>query len=163
MKVEKKDKAINTRVSVSTWEWLISLGGSAGGAVKAIIHEAEQASKDGVHPYRIAQYLSELQAIRKRSENELRGKFTPAEWSLMADALNGTATMPDFRCISFALIASVEDSDKYDGLGAKWEVDINLLVEKIDKLTAAQVDAVFTRVEEFWNSPDKDLEKWSNW
>ena len=101
--------------------------------------------------------------IRKRSMSELKGRFTKAEWSYMADALNGTIITPEFRCIPGALIASVEDSDRYDGLGEKWGVDVKKLTYKIEDLTAAQVDAVFTRIEEFWDSEEKDLDKWAEW
>lgn len=68
-----------------------------------------------------------------------------------------------FRCISSALIASVKDSDVYDGLGAKWDVDVVGLCDKISKLTSAQVDAVFSRVEAFWDGEERDLEEWSKW
>lgn len=162
MKTEKNEKAVNTRIPAATWEWLTSIG-TAGGAMKAILGEAMMASKAGIEPWKIAESITELQMIRRRSLGELKGMFTPDEWSYMADSLNGTIVTPDFRCLPGALIAGVEDSDTYDGLGTKWEVDVKTLCGKIEKLTAAQVDAVFTRVEEFWNSQDKDLEKWSKW
>lgn len=54
-----------------------------------------------------------------------------------------------------------QDADKLDDLGEKWEIDIQELMEKIKDLTAAQVDAVYFRVEQFWNSEDKDLEEFS--
>ena len=53
------------------------------------------------------------------------------------------------------------DADKLDGLGEKWEIDVLELMDKIKDLTAAQVDAVYFRVEQFWNSEDKDLEEFS--
>lgn len=158
----KNDKAINTRIQTATWEWLTSFG-TAGGTVNVIIREAEMAAKTGIKPWRIAQSIAELQMIRKRSMSELKGKFTNAEWSYMADALNGTIITPEFRCIPGALIASVEDSDRYDGLGEKWNVDVKKLIYKIEDLTAAQVDAVFARVEAFWDSEEKDLDKWADW
>lgn len=162
MKTENKSISVNTRVSVPTWEWLTSIG-TAGGTVNAIIYEAERAAKSGVPPHKISQGLADLQMIRKRSQNELKGMFEPAEWSYMADSLNGTMITTEFRCMQGALIASVEDSDLYDGLGAKWDVEVNKLCDKIAKLTAAQVDAVFTRVEAFWDSEEKNLEEWSKW
>lgn len=162
MKKEKNIKTVTTRIPSSTWKWLTGIG-TAGGTVNAIISEAEKASEFGIDPWNISASISELQQIRKRSKSELRGIFTPEEWSLMADSLNGTIITQEFRCLPSALIASVEDSDTYDGLGAKWEVNIQELNDKIEKLTAAQVDAVFTRIEEFWDSEDKDLEKWSEW
>lgn len=158
----KNDKAINTRIPTATWEWLTSFG-TAGGTVSVIIREAERAYNYGFSPYKISESLAELQMIRKRSMSELKGVFTPNEWSYMADALNGTIITPEFRCIPGALIASVEDSDRYDGLGEKWGVDVKKLTYKIEDLTAAQVDAVFARVEAFWDSEEKDLDKWAEW
>jgi hypothetical protein len=54
-----------------------------------------------------------------------------------------------------------QDADKLDDLGEKWEIDVLDLMDKIKDLTAAQVDAVYFRVEQFWNSEDKDLEEFS--
>lgn len=158
----KNDKAINTRIPLATWEWLTSFG-TAGGTVSVIIREAERAYNYGFSPYKISESLAELQMIRKRSISELKGRFTKAEWSYMADSLNGTIVTPEFRCIPGALVASIEDSDRYDGLGEKWNVDVKKLIYKIEDLTAAQVDAVFTRIEEFWDSEEKDLDKWADW
>lgn len=160
----KNDKAVNTRIPTATWEWLTSIG-TAGGVLKAIIAEAEMAAKAGIEPWRIAESVNELQMIRRRSQGELKGIFTPAEWCYMADSLNGTMITAEFRCLQGALIASVEDSDLYDGLGAKWNVDVKALCDKVSNLTAAQVDAVFSRIEAFWNSDDeeRDLDKWAEW
>ena len=162
METEKNDKSVNTRIPTSTWEWLVSYG-TAGSTIKMILQEAEEADKAGIPIDKIADSLQELQMIRRRSQAELKGVFTPEEWSLMADSLNGTMTTQEFRCIPGALTASVEDSDLYDGLGAKWEVDTKKLIYKIEDLTAAQVDAVFTRIEAFWNDEHRDLEQWSKW
>lgn len=162
MKTEKNIASVTTRIPTSTWEWLTTID-TAGGAVKAIIFEAERAAKAGIPPHKISENLINLQMIRRRSQSELKGIFTPEEWSLMADSLNGTLVTSEFRCLPSALIASIEDSDTYDGLGTKWGVDIKALCEKIEKLTAAQIDAVFTRIEEFWDDEDRDLEKWAKW
>lgn len=59
------------------------------------------------------------------------------------------------------LALQCQDADKLDDLGEKWEIDVLDLMDKIKDLTAAQVDAVYFRVEQFWNSEDKDLEEFS--
>lgn len=159
----KNDKTVNTRIPASTWEWLVSLTGTAGGSIRAIIFEAKRADENGIPPHKISDNLLELQIIRKRSQNELKGVFTPDEWSLMADSLNGSIITPEFRCAFSALVISIRDSDEYDGLGAKWGVDIKKLSDKISNLTSAQVDAVFTRIEEFWEDENRNLEEWSKW
>ena len=30
-------------------------------------------------------------------------------------------------------------------------------------LTGAQVDALYARVESFWDKPDRDLDEWAKW
>lgn len=159
----KNDKTVNTRIPASTWEWLVSLTGTAGGSIRAIIFEAKRADENGIPPHKISESLAELQMIRRRTLNELRGMFTPSEWLFMADSLNGTNILEEFRCTPMVLVASIEYSDEYDHLGTKWDVNITSLLEKVNKLTAAQVDAVFCRVEEFWDNEDRDMEKWSRW
>lgn len=162
MKTETNDKAVSTRIPTETWEWLTSIG-TAGGVLKLILSEAEEASKMGVQIYKLSESLSELQMIRKKSQAELRGMFTPAEWSYMADSLNGTMVTPEFRCSAGALIANLQDSDEYNELGAKLGVDVISLCGKIEGLKGAQVDAVFSRVEAFWVGEGMDLEEWSMW
>ncbi|MDI3504949.1 MAG: hypothetical protein PWQ81_171 [Bacteroidota bacterium] len=158
----KNDKAVSTRISTATWEWLISFG-AAGGVLNTIVNEAERAYKYGISPYKISESIAELQMIRRRSEAELKGVFTPAEWMLMADSLNGTIATSDFRCYPSALAANIEDSDKFDNIGEKWGVDVPRLIDKINRLTSAQVDAVFSRIEAFWNDENRDLDSWSKW
>lgn len=162
MKTEKNDKAVSTRISTATWEWLTSLG-AAGGVLNVITNEAERAYNYGFSPFQISESLAELQMIRRRSEAELKGVFTPAEWMLMADSLNGTIASADFRCYPSALAANIEDSDKFDNIGDKWGVDVANLCSKIDKLTAAQCDAVFSRIEAFWNDANRNPDSWSKW
>lgn len=162
MKTEKNDRAVNTRIPTATWEWLTSIG-TAGGVMKTIISEAETAAKAGVSPFDIAESIAVLQSIRKRSQGELKGVFTQAEWCYMADSLNGTIITVDFRSVPATIITNVEDSDLYEGLGAKRGVNVKNLCAKIENLTAAQADAVFTRIENFWADEDRDLEEWSRW
>ena len=76
--------------------------------------------------------LRKLSAIEKASMNELRGRFDVSEWKAIVDSLNGTYTQDEtFRYSQDALIAHMEDSDLYEGIGAKWNVDVKSLCEKI--------------------------------
>lgn len=157
------DKTVTTRIPQEMWEWLIETGGTAGGAVRAILDEFERVHQQGNEVFMIAENLANLQQIRRYSLNEIKGKFSPAEWSYMADSLNGTMVTTEFRCSFGALAISIKESDTFDGFGEKWKVDVPGLIDKINKLTGAQVDAVFTRINEFWYSEDKDMETWSKW
>lgn len=105
--------------------------------------------------------LDALIMIRDYSLAEIKGRFTQGEWSFLVDSLNGTMAYGSFRCNAGALAYHCQDADKLDDLGDKWEIDIQELMEKIKDLTAAQVEAVYFRVEQIWNSEDKDLEEFS--
>ena len=106
--------------------------------------------------------LRKLAAIEKASMNELRGRFEGSEWKAIVDSLNGTYTQDEtFRYSQDALIAHMEDSDLYECIGAKWNIDVKLLCKKIKSLSSAQVDALYCRVEKFWEHPDIDLVAWA--
>lgn len=106
--------------------------------------------------------LHKLDVIERMSSEELRGRFTPKEWACMADMLNSTRVTDEFRYATCAMIAEIEDSELYEGTCSKWEVDQQTLIDKCKQLTAAQMDALYRRVEDFWiNSKfDTDILKW---
>ena len=74
------------------------------------------------------------------------------------DSLNGSITEGMLRCNAGALVYHSQDAQEFDGTATKWGVDLPLLIEKIEYLTAAQVEALYTFVEEFWEKEDRDLE-----
>ena len=165
-------KNITIRVSEETAEFLAKVYENPTGGATACVEIVEQMIRQsGSDPHTLVSSIQFLQQIRAYSLREIKGLFTPAEWCYMADSLNGTMITPEFRCNTGGLIASVEASNDFDGLAAKWEVDLTFLIEKIKKLTGAQVDAVYTRVEIFWdhsvegNDQDSEwnLNKWSVW
>ena len=108
----------------------------------------------------IVENLKALRKMRQVSANELREVFTPNEWKFLADSLNGVVIPDVFRCSVSALIAHVEDAVALDNLGTKWGVEIGELVTKINLLHGANVDALYTRVEEFWAHTGTDLDEW---
>jgi hypothetical protein len=105
----------------------------------------------------VNEIIDTLRQLRTASTYELRGKFSPDEWKFLTDSLNGTMTDGPFRTNAKALAAHCEDSDLFDGTAAKWGIDIKTLTDKIEALTAAQVEALYWRVEGFWDEP-KDLD-----
>lgn len=108
--------------------------------------------------------LDALKTIRAYSRKEITGKFNSAEWSFFADSLNGTMTDGMFRCNVEALVYHCQDAQELERMADKWRVDLPGLTVKIRTLTAAQVEAIYTYVEEFWESEGKDrnLEKWAS-
>lgn len=107
----------------------------------------------------IVSIVDALQIIRKYSLSEIKGVFTPGEWSFFADSLNGTITDGLFRCNKEALIYHCQDAEQLDGTARKWDVNVEQLSEKIGKLSGAQVEALYFRVESFWEDENRNLEE----
>lgn len=136
-------KNITVRIPANIAEWLDGRDNSYNGA--------------------IVDALEKAMFIESYSMDEIKGKLTEQEWKYLADSLNGTLALGSFRYSSSVLAAGVEDSDRLDGLGSKWGVDVKVLTGKLLSLTAAQIDAIHTRVEEFWNNPKMDLNVWAKY
>ena len=100
-----------------------------------------------------------LRYIRMYSRKELQGKFTKEEWYFFFDSLNGSITDGMFRCNAGALVAHCEDAEQFESTATRHNVDLLELLKKCNTLTGAQVDALYTFVEEFWNNENRDLEK----
>ena len=110
----------------------------------------------------VIESITKLNTLERYSMKELRGVFTESEWVALLDAFNGTSITTDFRYQPEFVSAQIADSDMYDGIGAKFNVDISALCEKVDKLTAAQVDSLYTRIETFWDNTDTiKIEEWA--
>lgn len=110
----------------------------------------------------IVDLLDNARIARVYSTSELKGRFTAGEWKFFADSLNGTVVNDQFRYNKGALIAHCEDSEELDGTATRYDVDIVSLKEKINSLTASQVEALYSRIEMFWNNPE-DLGKWAEY
>lgn len=102
-----------------------------------------------------------LKYIRLYSIKELKAKFIPSEWLFFADSLNGSMVEGMFRCNQSALIAHCEDAQLYEYTADKYKIDLPALLDKIKVLTGAQVDALYSHVEGFWNTENGDLNIWS--
>lgn len=102
-----------------------------------------------------------LRRHERYADVEIRGRFTPGEWKFLADSLNGTMTLDDFRFLPDMLAGHNEDSQLYEGTADKWGVDLTTLNKKVVALTAAQVEALYRRIEKFWKHPETDLDAWA--
>ena len=110
----------------------------------------------------IVDLLENARIARVYSLNELKNTFTADEWKFFADSLNGTLVNDQFRYNKGALIAHCEDSEELEGIASRYGVEIDQLKEKINLMAASQVEALYSRVEQFWNNP-LDLDEWSNY
>jgi hypothetical protein len=78
-------------------------------------------------------------------------RLTRDEACAICDALNGTHLdehMPRF------LWAEVEDADRLNGLGAKWEIDALALAVRLRSLSPGACMAIVDAVERFWAHAD---------
>lgn len=80
-----------------------------------------------------------------------------AEWAALADVLNGTLHEPGISNAGEMLAASVEDGDRFDGLGEKWfgkdaAKKVPALGEKLRGLDYAHAWAVIVAVQFFWHN-----------
>ena len=107
--------------------------------------------------------IATLQRHERYADMELRGKFTPNEWKFLADTLNGTIVLDDFRFNKHALIANNQDAQVFEHSADKWEVDLDQLNDKCVALTATQTEALYRRVENFWNHHEINLDEWANY
>lgn len=127
------------------------------------IYDGMQAKAENIGSIsqQIVDGLRKNETIAKLSLGELKGKFSEEEWCALSDMLNGTIVDDAVRYYTNALVAEVQDSELYDGTCSKWKVSTDGLIAKVEKLTAAQLDALYTRVETFWAHPEADIMEWA--
>lgn len=136
-------KTIAIRIPVEYWDYLENKEGSMNGAIVDCIEKT---------------VLFEKYAMR-----DIQDVFSPDEWKYMADSLNGVVIDGDFRYISSALVANIEDADKYEMLGGKWNVDVKKLCDKVSRLSCSSIDAIYRRVEALWNDSLIDMDEWADY
>jgi hypothetical protein len=137
-------KTVSLRLPQDVADYITSKGESITDGVKSIV--------------------TQLQRHERYADVELRGKFSPAEWSFLADSLNGTAILDDFRFSPSALVAHNQDAQLYDGTASKWSINLYAFNDKCASLTATQVEALYRRVERFWaNCNNIKLEEWAKY
>jgi len=88
-----------------------------------------------------------------RGTAENAGRYSRAEWSLLADCCNGTHFEPTVASPGRLLASQVLDAEQLDRLGAKWlerPSDVASLAEKLERLTYPQAWAIIVAVQFFW-------------
>lgn len=79
-------------------------------------------------------------------------EMTTAEWCAVCDALN-RCWITDRMGVR-AMWAEIHDSDRLEGLGAKWGVDALALAERVRDMPIADQVALAEVVERFWQHSD---------
>lgn len=95
--------------------------------------------------------INALKRIRTVALGELKGIFTPQEWMFFADVFNGSHVEDVFRTNVGVLIATCEDAERFENAATNHEVDMPILIDKIRSLHGANVEALISRVEEYWS------------
>lgn len=81
-----------------------------------------------------------------------RPTLTPGQWNAVLDALNGTVLEPT---TIGALWMDIEDAE---GLGDKWNIDQPQLVATLQALNYAELVALATTVERYWDMISSGIE-----
>lgn len=108
--------------------------------------------------------INALKRIRTVALGELKGIFTPQEWMFFADVFNGGRVEDVFRTNVGVLIATCEDAERFEYAATNHGVDMPVLIDKIRSLHGANVEALISRVEEYWSHHNiVKIEDWANY
>lgn len=94
--------------------------------------------------------------IRRATWQELKGRFTKAEATALADMYNGVMLTPRLQVQQEVIRAQIEDSEKYDSTCTRHGADMEKLLEKTDALTAAQVWVLQQEIVRAWTKNIED-------
>jgi|GEM_PF-4795816 len=123
------------------------------GVLKSITCCSQLLGYSDLEGYEIKQMLDNLEYVRLLSLKEIADKFSENEWNFFADCLNGNLVTGLWRYNVAAFALHCKESIELENLALKWNFDTNILLEKIGTLTVAQIDALYTHIEEYWNAP----------
>lgn len=102
-----------------------------------------------------------LRILNTLSLEEIKGQFEIEEIYLVIEALKGTQVNGAYRCNPRALVTHCYTTDKLYNLSEKYAVHLPLLSQKIERLTAAQTNALYDYIEGFWRGSDRDIERYA--
>jgi hypothetical protein len=121
---------------------------------------AARAGAPGERPGLVAKRdLGRYYALIREELRRLSPPLTQAEASLICDACNGTWMGDEYSPGPMILWAEVADACRLNELDAKWGVDGDALVARLQRMTPGQLMAIADAVERFWLEPDLDTEE----
>ena len=103
--------------------------------------------------------------LRRYTLKGLKGKLTRDELSALTDIQNGLIFEEQFAVNHYAFVAHIEDSDWFDHIGERWQVDVKALIKKVEQMTTCEIFFLQEEIDRFWNvesalgSPNSNLEK----
>ncbi|MDY0104626.1 MAG: hypothetical protein RBS07_16960 [Lentimicrobium sp.] len=109
---------------------------------------AELSRLYGTQTYGAARVADLYLAIRRVTLESLKGKFRRNEMLAIVDCFNGI-NMKDSRLMTnkAVFIATLEDSNKYNSLYEKHNIDPDTFTQKVEDMTIAEVVVL---VDELW-------------
>jgi hypothetical protein len=94
--------------------------------------------------------LDSFSYLRFNTLEELKGIFTRGELTSLVDQRNGIIFDPRTSINKNMLILEADDKEKYDKQSGRFGYDHKILVEKINKLTSAQVFFLLLEINKMW-------------
>ena len=82
---------------------------------------------------------------------ELKKIFTKNELTAIVDSYNGTIYSPEWASMKDAMLGQIEDSEKFESISSRWDIDVKALCDKIRKLTASRCLQLQFEIYRFWN------------
>lgn len=106
--------------------------------------------------------INALKRIRTVAMGELKGLFSIQEWMFLADAFNGTMIDDVFCANVGAFIAGCEDAERFERTAQRHGVDITELINKVSNLHGANIEAIYSRIKDYWEHCNEiRLEDWA--
>ncbi|CAL1518221.1 hypothetical protein [Chitinophaga sp. MM2321] len=88
--------------------------------------------------------------LRKYSLGEIKGFFTKEEVNALTDSLNGIIQEVDFQANKGIAIAHLYDFQQYESGISRHGATPDILLDKVNKLTASQVYFLQEEINIFW-------------
>ncbi len=105
---------------------------------------------------KLQEIISDFAAMIGRTKREVLEILTEAEMNYLRDLLNSSLIYADQFPVRTILAGSIEDGDKYEGLGEKWGVNVPALVQKVKNMAEFQAYTAVKMVDEYWNGEKEE-------
>ena len=108
--------------------------------------------------------LNSWPGLFKRALDEMKGRFTEGELSVMLDVMDGTIIIAGNY--GRHLIGNCQDGIALDGLNKKWKIDKKVFLEKLEALSTFEAACLEVWSNGFWYSKNNwqtkvnDIEKY---
>ncbi len=89
--------------------------------------------------------------IRRATLTEIKGIFNKNELHAIIDSFYGMIIEPQYSANKQMFIAHLQNSNNYENIGKRWNVNINHVIEKVNKLTTAQAFFLQEEIHRFLN------------